>query len=278
MPERPTRKMREMTLDELLMIYFNWRARQIPPRPRACHLSAELNASPKATEHRKALDELIGKIEAGQDLTPHLSEKVGTAHDPDFPAKKMHQRDDRDLLLADWGVYHLHLAVSGSDDLVFAMVTPTDAYLIGVYPHGSWGLTEILEIVVRNWPDAGLMLPTHAIGLTNKWTDEERLELREAGISSPMIELDGKVWASSAMGQTADGKTSMATIRSNEIMHTLYRWETDQATLLAEAEQAVNRAGERTVTGNWTPVVHGQLLGLQRDDVFHPIASLADHG
>lgn len=126
MPERPTRKMREMTLDELLMIYFNWRARQIPPRPRACHLSAELNASPKATEHRKALDELIGKIEAGQDLTPHLSEKVGTAHDPDFPAKKMHQRDDRDLLLADWGVYHLHLAVSGSDDLVFAMVTPTE--------------------------------------------------------------------------------------------------------------------------------------------------------
>ena len=86
------------------------------------------------------------------------------------------------------------------------------------------------------------MLPKPAIGLTNKWTDEERLELREAGTSSPIIELHGKVWASSAMGEPRDGKCpwprSMATMSSKEIMHTLYRWEMDQATLLAEAEQA----------------------------------------
>ncbi len=54
------------------------------------------------------------------------------------------------------------------------MFTKTDAYLIGVYDHRSWGLTEVLKIVVRNWPNARLMLETHAIALDPERTDEER--------------------------------------------------------------------------------------------------------
>lgn len=65
---------------------------------------------------------------------------------------------------------------------------------------------------------------------------------------------------------------------SKEIMHTLYRWEMDQATLLAEAEQAANGAGERTVTGDWTPVVHEQVRAWQRGRRVLPIASLEDRG
>jgi hypothetical protein len=275
-----------LDLRELLSVFFNWRARLIPPRPRNCHVSNELRASPKATEHKADLDALVAEIVAGADLTPHLSKKVATAYQAGGDAVATHAREDRDLLLAEWGVYHLHLAqtagedgfVKRANDLLFAMFAPDDAYVIGVYEHGSWGLTEVLEIVVRNWPDAKLMLPTHAIGLAQKFTDEERLALQKAGLASPMIEVDGKVWVASALGQTLDGKASRAGRRAMGVMWTLSSWEDQRDALLAEAEAAVNEAAGRVVTGEWTAVVHDGVLGLLRADVFHPVLSLKDAG
>jgi hypothetical protein len=43
---------------------------------------------PEGDGASEGLDELIGKIEAGQDLTPHLSGKVSTAHDPRLSGKE----------------------------------------------------------------------------------------------------------------------------------------------------------------------------------------------
>jgi hypothetical protein len=45
---------------------------------------------------------------------------------------------------------------------------------------------------VRNWPKAGLMLETHAIGLDPERTDEERLQLRKAGVNTSGVVVDGK--------------------------------------------------------------------------------------
>jgi hypothetical protein len=277
-----------MPLGELISVFFNWRARHIPARPRTHHVSTEMQASAKFIEHRDDVAALIAEIEAGSDLTPHLSRGVATAYEPDGDRKKVWRRSDRDLLIAEWGVHHLHLSstveshgfVERADDLLFAMFTPTDAYLIGIYPHGSWGLTEMLEIVVRNWPDDGLMLSSNfVIGLAQKWTDEERLQLRKAGISSAMIELDGKVWAPTALGQMADGKSSAAARRSMDFMWRLGQWEDDPERLLAEAESAVNEAAGRTVEGDWTAAVDADgQLGLMRDGWFYAILSLADAG
>jgi hypothetical protein len=275
-----------LDLRALASAFFNWRARLIPARPRNCHLSRELEGSEKATEHRMDLDALVAEIVAGADLTSHLSKKVATAYQAGGDAIDTHVRDDRDLLLAEWGVYHLHLAqavgedgfVTRANDLIFAMFAPNDAYLIGIYGHGSWGLTEVLEIVVRHWPDAKLMLPTHAIGLTQKFTGEERLQLRKAGVASPMIEVDGKVWVASALGQTLDGKASRAGQRAMGVMWTLSRWEDQRDALLAEAEAAVNEAAGRLVTGEWTAIVHEGVLGLLREDLFHPVVYLRDAG
>ncbi|HUB73083.1 MAG TPA: hypothetical protein VL979_03465 [Solirubrobacteraceae bacterium] len=276
-----------MPLGELVTVFFSWRARHIPARPRICHVSQEMQASATASEHKDELAALIAKIEAGADLTPHLSRGVVNAYEPGGDKKKTWRRSDRDLLIADWGVHHLHLSgaveqdgfVERADDLLFAMFTKTDSYLIGIYPHGSWGLVELLEIVVRNWPDAGLMLPTHAIGLTQKWTDAERLELRNGGIASPFIELDGKVWAASALGQSLDGKASKASVRSMDFMWRLGQWEDDPEHLLAEAERVMNDAAGRALKGNWTPMVDAEgTLGLLREDVFYGLLSLADSG
>lgn len=195
-------KLASTDLRGLLSEYGTWRSQRVSPVPRSCHLSPELLADPKAAKRRVDLDALIVKIEAGEDLGPHLSRRVWTGHDPNAPS--LSAREDRDLLLADWGVHHLHLTPAHGDHLVFAVFRPRDAYLIGLYGHRDWARRSILETMIRNWPDTGIVIKLQGvIGLTNDWGDRDRKQLREAGIARSMIEYDGAVWAAASVGPDA---------------------------------------------------------------------------
>jgi hypothetical protein len=265
-----------MPLRDLLTTFFNSQDRLIPARARDCHVSAEMSGSAKFTEHSQALKTIINMIETGADLTPHLSKKATIAHTPGADRKQPGRRDDRDLLLGEWGVYHLHLAPKHADDLVFAMFTRTDAYLIGVYDHRSWGLTEVLKIVVRNWPNAALMLETHAIGLVPERTDEERLQLRKAGINTSGVVVNGKLWVPSALGIAADGASSRAGRRAMDFVWRLQQWEDQPEAQLDSAARAIDEAARRMVTGEWTVLMDKNgTLGLLRDGIFFPVLSLA---
>jgi hypothetical protein len=263
-------------LRDLLTTFFNSQDRLIPARARDCHVSAEMRASPKFTEHSQALETIINMIETGADLTLHLSKKATIAHVPGADRKQPGRRDDRDLLLGEWGVYHLHLATEHADDLVFAMFTRTDAYLIGVYDHRSWGLTEVLKIVVRNWPNAGLMFETHAIGLDPERTDEERLQLRKAGINTSGVVVDGKLWVPSALGIAADGASSRAGRRAMDFVWRLQQWEDEPEAQLDNAARAIDEAARCVVTGEWTALVdENGTLGLLREGIFFSRTFLA---
>jgi hypothetical protein len=144
MPDDHSGELSAMNLRSLLTTFFNWQGRHLSARPRACHISEEMQSSAKLAEHRAAIDALIDKIEKGEDLTPHLSKKAAIAHTPGADGKQPGSRQDRDLLLGEWGVHHLHLDAIHANDLAFAMFTSTDAYLIGIYQHGDWGLTDVL--------------------------------------------------------------------------------------------------------------------------------------
>jgi hypothetical protein len=265
-----------MPLRDLLTTFFNSQGRLIPARARDCHVSAEMRASPKFAKHLQALETIIKMIETGADLTPQLSKKATIAHIPGANRKQPGRRDDRDLLLAEWGVHHLHLATEHANDLVFAMFTKTDAYLIGVYDHRSWGLTEVLKIVVRNWPNAGLMLETHALGLDPERTDEERLQLRKAGVNTSGVVVDGKLWVPSALGIALDGSSSRAGSRAMDFVWRLQQWENEPEARLADVTRVIDEAAGREVTSEWTALVdENGTLGLLRGGVFCPLLSLA---
>lgn len=177
-------------LSDLTIQYVSWRARLIPARPRRCHRSAELAASPKAVEHQAALDAIAAKIRAGEDLTPHLSTRI------ENPVKKP------DPMIADWRIHHLHLStavddggfVKRSGDLVFAAIDPDDVYLIGIYPHGAWARQEIAEILIRNWQGAGRFMRLGPLKLNGpNITDEERQQTRAGGVLT-LIEVDGQAY------------------------------------------------------------------------------------
>jgi hypothetical protein len=270
MPGDPSGHLAAEPLPEVLMSYETWRSRLIPAQPRHPHLSPELRASPKAVEHKVALDALVRKIEVGDDLTPHLSKSIDKAQ-------------ARDRMLADLGVHHLHLStrlgpngrfVERGDDLLFVAFKPGDAYLIDIYDHVTdWARKDILATIARNWPEAGLVHELKSvIGLTHEFDDADRLEIQKAGVSVGAIETDGKVFMT--LGQSLAGEPYSASRLRMVVMHTLNDWREHIDERLAEAARAVDAAAGREVRGRWEAVVHDECIGLQREDVFHPIAQL----
>lgn len=251
------------TLQEVLTDYLNWQRRQIARGPRAVHRSAELLVSTKAVEHRDLLDRLIQKIVAGDDLTPHLSRSAQTI------AKY-------DAMLSDWGIQHLHFKPEGGmDDLLFAVLEPGHAYLIGIYPHGSWALQELAEIVIRNWPAAGIFLESnYVVGLTRKFTDGERKQLRRAHLSVSSVEIDGKVYSPRVIGQMADGGSTVAARQAMGFVAQIddLRWNFSDrmAAIRTEGERVAGRA----LPGEWEPAVSEDGFGLLQDGVFIQIGKL----
>lgn len=223
----PAEDLVRMSLPELMLVYGNWRARIPSPRPRKVHTSSVLAASPAYGEYRDVLDDLRGKIETGKDLTPHLSRKVRTSYERAQPSRPHSKRDDLDLLVADWGVHHLHLSttieadgfVKRTGDLLFASFADEDAYLIDIRPHNSWTDVALLETVVREWPSADLLMGSlSGVRLTSQVDDADRRSLRNAGVAQP-LEIDGRVYMPPS--QTTAGTPLVVTQNVNQVMHTL---------------------------------------------------------
>ena len=276
MPADPSGELGQMSLSDLLITYATWFRRTLPARPRNAHVSAELQANLRLSHHQMAFGALVKAIEDGADLTPHLSRAVGVALVPTAQQAEKHRRKDRDLLIADWGIHHLHLSTTvesdgfatRTSDLLFAFFTPDDAYLINIYPHGSWALKQMLEICVRNWPDSRVLTKIHGVlGLDQEYSDEDRLQLRNAGVAS-LVVVDGSVYMTS--GQTTAGTPLDATIRANAVLWKL-RELREHEDLLALINSA---AGANAGADQWQPEVCQGVYGFSRKGVLVGFGSL----
>lgn len=224
----PSGELAAMRLGDLLIVYLNWRFRFVSERPRAAHLSSELLTSPKYLEHRAAIDDIVGKIKAGDDLSPHLSKRASTAYEPTRKRKASRAvRKDLDLLLSEWNIHHLHLStVVGPDgyvgrttDLLFVNFQHENSYLIAIYPHGDWTRTDLGLISVRNWPDARIFSKLEGVlGLAEPVAETELPALRNAGLTT-LLEFDGAVYAPA--GQSTAGTSIAASTWSINITDAL---------------------------------------------------------
>lgn len=177
----------------LLTIFHNWMSRLVRPVPRVVHRSRALLGNPIASARSGDLAVIVAHIEQGRDLGKYLSRAVGIA--AKVPGKKLHRRRDLDLMLNDWGIHHLHISTQVEADgfvtrdgpLLFAAFRPDAAYLIDVMGHGDWVSDRLVQVLVDEWPDEGLVHEVKGgpgfkvTGLARPYTGEERLGLRRRG-------------------------------------------------------------------------------------------------
>jgi hypothetical protein len=204
---------------DLLITFLNWFYRLIPAAPRQVHQSKTLQRNSLLGTNKADFDQLVAKITAGQDLTPHLSTRVRNGYDTPSLANYA-KRVDLDLMLAEWHVHHLHLShklrgdgfVERTGPLLFAVFTAADAFLIDIFRHGDWTKEAIAHILIDEWPQFGFVHEAKDIvGLERHVTEAERAELRASGISSPFIEHRGKFYMVGFGGVTSAGTPVAAT-------------------------------------------------------------------
>lgn len=233
----------EMDIGELLIIYWNWISRVVPPRHYTVLQSRELRANPLArdSQYMPALQRIVGLLEKGQEVSQHLSRGVTVAYQPKpEKLKSLGKYRDLDLLLNDWGVHHLHLSteldadgfVKRSKPLLFAVFKQDTAYLIDIFDHGGWASDAIPEIILRNWPDAGIIHDLGILCSRESYTEIEKIGLRNAGLTTAYEANDGKVYMFNA-GLTTAGTSLHAVQAADQILNRI-EWFMEQ--LIADPE------------------------------------------
>lgn len=218
--------------------FFNMFKRLIEPRPRHVHEAQDIVCPPDLAVAYEAIKQ---RIASGADLRPHLS-------------RGLTKLDFDDLLVNDWGIYHLHLSTNVDSDgfvtrtgpVLFARFEPNDAYLIVIERHGKnapnvWTNQNMLKVLHRNWPAVTapyVFKGASAVG--QQVTDDELRRLRKAGVQTP-IQVDDAVLMGPGGGYSTAGLSTRVVMDSDRHMDTVQRWENGvvakKAQILAELER-----------------------------------------
>ena len=237
----------------------------------------------------------VREIAEGHDLRPRLSTSIDYAYTLEPPtalARRKSRGRHYDGLLADWGIHHLHLGVTPhphqrgfirrTGHVLFAAFQPSDAFLVDLQPHESdganWSALRILEIIARNWPDARILVPTLS-GTRLKggnWLDDERRQMRHAGIAGGAVEIDGAVWVAGGGGQSLGGAPMPVVQHCMAVSWLLSGYEPTETDLHYQLQRM---AVEHQVPGGpWQAHVDGENFGFVSGGLFVPYGSLLPDG
>ncbi|MCW0131858.1 hypothetical protein [Burkholderia pseudomallei] len=192
-----------------LLRWLDFRLRTIDPRPRQIHVSDRF---PKSLDEltAQALGSIERAIRNGDDINRFQSKGLLRS---DSSGKNRSERTD--LLWADWGIHHLHLAEESTDGyfsargdfLLFAMFGLDVALFVDIHPHAGdpllFAREDLIRVVTRNWP--AIMEPFELKGMLVRErpvSDDDRKVLRKSGLDAPLV-IDGKAYFSPGRGVTS---------------------------------------------------------------------------
>jgi len=207
-----------------MLRWLDFRLRMIDPHPREIYLSDRF---PKWLDEPTAgaLRAITQAILNGDDVNPFQGKGLMRY---DTSGKKRTERTD--LLWADWGIHHLHVAEKQVDPkfyfsarsgfLLFAVFRRDAALFVDVQPHSGDPLVfereDLIQVVARNWPSVlepfelkSVLFPERQV------SDEERKLLRKSGIEAPLL-INGKAYFAPGHGVTSastPGRVTDAIVR-----------------------------------------------------------------
>lgn len=189
--------------DKIAILYFALQQRIIEIKPRNILISQEF-LCPQELE--AGLELIKKKILNGENIRPNQSRLL----------KKINNKDG---LLFDWDIHHLHLGTNIESDgfvnrtgpLLYVRFDDENAYLLNVESHGAWTLQELLKIIHRNWPQSIENFRINdAISLSTNFSDEDLKDLRGAQINSLIEVAPGAIYIGPGWGIVASGDSGKA--------------------------------------------------------------------
>jgi len=141
--DKPSRAALEaMPTRRLILAFITWRMRLIPAKPREVTLWAGGVTPSELRAAEPRLRPLLEKVEAGEDLTPPLSDLVMTKGVVLPGANPADRRKDIDTVLVRDGLHHFHVGVVGpgnpkgrSGVLIFAHVLEKEFRIVAISDH-----------------------------------------------------------------------------------------------------------------------------------------------
>lgn len=135
---------------DVVKLFAWYELRRIPQKKWKVYYSKELINNAFYIQNRTFIDEIKEKAENGEDLSPHASVLISNIN-------------AKDEMLADWGIYHLHIGhgnrptriagfVNRGKELLFVMPYSNNIYFIQILDHNSWTNFKLIEIIDNNWP------------------------------------------------------------------------------------------------------------------------------
>lgn len=174
-------------------------------------------------ECEPGLAELERKIEAGEDLRPHLNVTFD-------------KLDARDGMLTDWGILHFHLGtkphakrpkfMARTGALLYARLTRDAAYFIGVFGHGEWANEGLIRVLHDNWPASiKEYLLSGVVGMQMQIAPSDRKRLRGAQINSSVELEPGVVYLGPGGGVALSGHSFLGVQKANDAYYQCEAWE-----------------------------------------------------
>lgn len=204
---------------ELGVSFSNLKYMTIDNIPRKVFISKEFNCPPK---FKKRISSLKKNIEKGISLNPFLS-------------KGSSRITNKDYLLYDWNIYHLHLGKydlnkdkysSRTNELLFVYITEKAAYFLDILDHNSFTEKKLLSIIKLNWPFLLEKFILHGFtATTQNLSGKEIGLLRKKGVST-LIQLDsGEILFPPGKGIVSTSDSFRAVDSTLKLLKTLRDYE-----------------------------------------------------
>jgi len=200
----------DKSIDSLEVVkLFAWsELRTIPQKKWVVHYSEELTNSDFYMRNQLYIDKIKEKAEKGEKLSTHASVLIS-----DITGK--------DDMLADWGIYHLHIGhgnkvakitgfVNRGKELLFVIPSDDNLYFIQVLDHNSWTSFELIETIDKNWP---FLLEAYKLKgvakLAYEPTEKELYKLRKSQLNSS-FRIGASFFMGAGGGIASDGSSVKA--------------------------------------------------------------------
>jgi hypothetical protein len=132
----------QMHLVDLLIAFMNWRLRHVRKTVRTVNITATAADDPRWQSLSTNIEVFLQKVKKGDDLSPHLSQKVKKRG---FTPRSTPTStwEDKDFILNVMGLHHFHLgmtieksgSVTPTNDVLFASVSRDSFDVIGIFNH-----------------------------------------------------------------------------------------------------------------------------------------------